>query len=117
MPLGQHRAMRRPVRLILWHMEQPPHRVAAHAGAASTRSTRRNPDIEVKQEPQSWGEIYAKAPAAIAAGNAPGHAVRHPRLHARSSRSIDALASVDDFVNELDAKHDFVPATVAALQL
>ena len=26
-----------------------------------------NPDINVKQEVQNWGEIYAKAPASVAA--------------------------------------------------
>ena len=59
-----------PVGITLWHMEQPPHRVA-RVQELIDEFNAANPDIVVKQEPQNWGEIYAKAPAAIAAGNAP----------------------------------------------
>src|SRR5574340_1014686 len=59
-----------PVQIRLWHMEQPPQRVA-RVQQLIDEFNKANPDIAVKQEPQNWGEVYAKAPAAIAAGNAP----------------------------------------------
>src|SRR5574340_1019027 len=58
------------VKGTFWHMEQPPYRVARFQELIDEFNAA-NPDIEVSQEPQSWGEIYTKAPAAIAAGNAP----------------------------------------------
>ncbi len=52
-----------PVEITVWHMEQPPHRVARFQKLIDEFNAA-NPDIVVKQEPQNWGEIYAKAPAA-----------------------------------------------------
>ena len=99
-----------PVGITLWHMEQPPHRVARVQELIDAFNAA-NPDIVVKQEPQSWGEIYAKAPAAIAAGNAPDILFVIPDF-TTVIRKVDQVASVESFVNELDAKHKFVPATV-----
>ena len=96
--------------ITLWHMEQPPHRVQ-RVQELIDAFNQANPDIVVKQEPQSWGEIYAKAPAAIAAGNAPDILFVIPDF-TTVIRKVDDLASVEDFVKELDAKHHFVPATV-----
>ena len=72
-----------PVELLIWHMEQPPHRVA-RVQELLDEFNAANPGIVVTQEPQNWGEIYAKAPAALAAGNAP-----------------DLLFALPDFVNIL----------------
>ena len=55
-----------PVNLTLWHMEQPPHRVQRMQELLD-EFNKAHPDVQVKQEPQSWGEVYAKAPAAFAA--------------------------------------------------
>ena len=38
--------------VTLWHMEQPPHRVARIQEFNAA-----NPDVVVRQEPQNWGEI------------------------------------------------------------
>jgi multiple sugar transport system substrate-binding protein len=72
-----------------------------------------NPGIVVRQEPQNWGEIYAKAPAAIAAGQGPDMLFAIPDF-APILKDIGALTSVEDFVSELDAKHDFVDTAVEA---
>ncbi len=96
--------------ITVWHMEQPPHRVE-RVQELIDAFNQANPDIVVKQEPQSWGEIYAKAPAAIAAGTAPDILFAIPDF-TTVIKSLGALSSVEDFVNELDAKHKFVPATV-----
>jgi len=48
------------VTITLWHMEQPPHRVE-RVQTLIDEFNAANPGIEVKQEPQNWGEIYTKA--------------------------------------------------------
>jgi multiple sugar transport system substrate-binding protein len=98
--------------VTLWHMEQPPHRVARIQELIDAFNAA-NPDIVVTQEPQNWGEIYAKAPAAVAAGAGPDMLFAIPDF-APILKGIGALQPVDDFVAELDAKHDFVDSAVEA---
>lgn len=98
--------------VMLWHMEQPPHRVARIQELIDEFNAA-NPDVVVRQEPQNWGEIYAKAPAAVAAGAGPDMLFAIPDF-APILRDIGALAQVDDFVAELDAEHDFVDSAVEA---
>ncbi len=94
----------------IWHMEQPPHRVQRVQELIDAFNAA-NPDIKVSQEPQSWGEVYAKVPASIAAGNQPDILFAIPDF-TTVIRKVDKLESVADFVKELDAKHHFIPATV-----
>jgi len=101
-----------PVEVTVWHMEQPPHRVARVQELIDAFNAA-NPGIVVKQEPQNWGEIYAKAPAALAAGQGPDMLFAIPDF-APILKGIGALTSVKDFVTELDAKHDFVDSAVEA---
>lgn len=100
------------VEVTLWHMEQPPHRVARIQELIDEFNAA-NPDIVVSQEPQNWGEIYAKAPAAVAAGAGPDMLFAIPDF-APILKGIGALANVEDFVAELDSRHDFVDSTVEA---
>jgi multiple sugar transport system substrate-binding protein len=100
------------VEITLWHMEQPPHRVE-RIQMLIDEFNAANPDIVVSQEPQNWGEIYAKAPAALAAGTGPDMLFAIPDF-APILKDIGALESVADFVEELDAAHDFVDSTVEA---
>lgn len=101
-----------PVEVTLWHMEQPPHRVE-RIQALIDEFNAANPDVVVTQEPQSWGEIYAKAPAAVAAGAGPDMLFAIPDF-APILKDIGALTSVQGFVEELDARHDFVDSAVEA---
>lgn len=100
-----------PVSLTLWHMEQPPHRVQ-RVQELLDEFNKAHPDIVVKQEPQSWGEVYAKAPAAVAAGTGPDLLFAIPDF-TTVMKGIDAVVPVDDLVKELDDKHGFVEATLA----
>ncbi len=99
------------VEIVMWHMEQPPHRVDRIQGLIDEFNAA-NPGILVRQEPQNWGEIYAKAPAAVAAGNAPELLFAIPDF-TPILKGLGALEPVDDFVAELDREHDFVDAAVA----
>jgi multiple sugar transport system substrate-binding protein len=100
-----------PVNLTLWHMEQPPQRVK-RVQELLDEFNASHPDIKVKQEPQSWGEIYAKAPAAFAAGNGPDLLNAIPDF-TTVIKGIGAVAPVDDLIKDLDAKHHFIKATLA----
>ncbi|WP_204318708.1 ABC transporter substrate-binding protein [Pseudooceanicola aestuarii] len=98
--------------LTLWHMEQPPHRVD-RVQMLLDEFNAAHPEIEVSQEPQNWGEVYAKAPAALAAGAGPDMLFAIPDF-APILKGMGALTSVADFVEELDAEHDFIDSTVEA---
>lgn len=99
-----------PVELTLWHMEQPTQRVTRIQELIDEFNAS-HPDIVVKQEPQNWGEIYTKAPAAVAAGNAPDMLFAIPDF-TPILKGLDALQDVSGFVSELDAAHKFYPAAV-----
>ena len=101
-----------PVEITLWHMEQPPHRVE-RIQTLIDEFNQANPNIVVSQEPQNWGEIYAKAPAALAAGTGPDMLFAIPDF-TPILKDMGALTSVQDFVEELDGKHDFVDSAVEA---
>lgn len=103
-------AQAEPVDLTLWHMEQPPNRVE-RIQSVIDEFNESHPDITVKQEPQNWGEVYAKAPAAVAAGAGPDMLFAIPDF-TPIMKQIGALESVEDFVKELDAKHDFIDSAV-----
>jgi multiple sugar transport system substrate-binding protein len=107
-------AYAKPVSLTLWHMEQPPHRVQRMQELLD-EFNKAHPDVQVKQEPQSWGEVYAKAPAAFAAGNGPDMLFTIPDF-TTLIKGIDAVVPVDDLAKDMEAKHGFVPAAIAPYQ-
>jgi multiple sugar transport system substrate-binding protein len=98
--------------LMLWHMEQPPHRVE-RVQKLLDEFNAAHPEIVVKQEPQSWGEIYAKAPAALAAGNGPDMLFAIPDF-APILKKVGAVQDVGAFVKTLDEKHDLLDSAVAS---
>ena len=99
------------VKITFWFMEQPPHRVARVQELVDEFNAA-NPDIEVTAEVQSWDDIYTKAPAAVAAGNAPELLQAIPNF-TPILIDLGVVQPVEDFVAELDAAHKFYPAAVA----
>ena len=89
-----------------WHMEGVPHRVD-RIQTLIDEFNAANPDINVSQEVQNWGEIYAKAPASVAAGTAPELLVGIPDFTPILAE-MGAAQPVEDFVAELDAKYGFI---------
>lgn len=100
-----------PVEIKLWHMEQPPHRVE-RIQTLLDEFNAANPGIVVSQEPQNWGEIYTKAPAALAAGNAPEMLFAIPDF-TPIMKDLGTVQQVEDFVAEIDEAHGMFPAAVA----
>ena len=91
--------------VTFWHMEGVPHRVDRIQTLIDEFNSA-NPDIEVKQEVQNWGEIYAKAPASVAAGTSPEILVGIPDFTPILAE-MGAAQPVEDFVAELDSKYSF----------
>ncbi len=98
--------------LMLWHMEQPPHRVE-RVQMLLDEFNAEHPDITVRQEPQNWGEIYAKAPAALAAGRGPDMLFAIPDF-APILKELGAVQDVTEIVETLDAEHDLLDSAVAS---
>ena len=107
---AQDDAAAEPVEITLWHMEQPPHRVA-RVQELIDEFNAANPGIMVKQEPQSWGEIYAKAPAAVAAGNAPELLFAIPDF-TPILKDLGQVQPMDEFVAQMDEQHDYYDAAI-----
>jgi multiple sugar transport system substrate-binding protein len=103
-----------PVKLSLWHQEQPPYRVQRFQELIDAFN-KANPGITVSQEPQNWGDVYTKAPAAIAAGNAPDLLFTIPDF-TTIIKATGVAQPVDDFVKQMDQAHKFLPAAVAPYQ-
>src|SRR5689334_19164173 len=68
--VGQTARAADPVKIKLWHMEQPPQRVQRIQMLMDEFNASQS-EVSISQEPQSWGEVYTKAPAAAQAGNLP----------------------------------------------
>jgi multiple sugar transport system substrate-binding protein len=99
-----------PVEITLWHMEQPPHRVE-RIQTLIDEFNAANPGIVVKQEPQNWGEVYTKAPAAVAAGNAPDLLFAIPDF-TPILKDLGKVQPMDDLVAEMDGLYKYYPAAV-----
>lgn len=99
-----------PVEITLWHMEQPPHRVERIQQLIDEFNAA-NPGIVVKQEPQNWGEVYTKAPAAVAAGNAPELLFAIPDF-TPILKELGQVQPMEEFVAEMDGLYSFYPAAV-----
>lgn len=98
------------VEVTIWHMEQPTHRVERIQQLIDEFNAA-NPGIVVTQEPQNWGEIYTKAPAAAAAGNAPELLFAIPDF-TPIMKGLGVVQPMDDLVAEMNDLHTFYPAAV-----
>ncbi|WKA55487.1 ABC transporter substrate-binding protein [Planococcus shixiaomingii] len=100
--------------LTLWHMEEPPNRVKRFNEVIEAFN-KANPDVQVKAQVQSWGDAYSKFPAAIKAGNGPDMLFTIPD-YTTLLKSLNVVQPVDDMVEKLDEKHDFIDASLTPYQ-
>jgi multiple sugar transport system substrate-binding protein len=98
------------IELVLWHQESPPRRVEAFQKIID-RFNAEHPNIQVKQAPQSWAEIYAKLYAAVEAGNPPDILFSIPDM-TMAMKLTGAVTPVEDIVNEIDAKYDMLDSQI-----
>lgn len=98
------------VEVKIWHMEQPPHRVDLFQEVID-EFNKQNPDIHVQQQVIDWMNAYPKTIAAIQAGQAPEILFTIPDF-TTIIKKTGAVQPVDDIVEELDAKYNFIDAAL-----
>jgi len=91
--------------LTLWHMEARPHRVERFKSVIE-QFNEEHPNIEIKPQVQSWGEIYTKAPSAINAGRGPDILFATPDF-TMLIKKLGVVQPLDDLVSELRKEYDF----------
>ncbi|WP_369017614.1 sugar ABC transporter substrate-binding protein [Thermatribacter velox] len=96
--------------VVLWHMEQPPHRVEQFQRTIDAFN-KANPDISVRQVVLDWMEAYTKVMAAIAARQQPDLMFTIPDF-TTAVKSSGAVQPVDDIFSYLGERYDFIDAAV-----
>ncbi|MBI4219885.1 MAG: sugar ABC transporter substrate-binding protein, partial [Chloroflexi bacterium] len=100
------------VEVVIWHMEQPPHRVQRFQQVIDQFNSSQ-PTIHVTQQVQDWNQIYSKIAGAVTSGTQPDILFTIPDFttYVRTTGGVQAVTAL---VNELDAAHHFLPAATAA---
>ncbi len=100
-----------PVELVLWHMEEPPNRVAQFQAVIDEFNASQS-DVHVTVQVQSWNDAYDKFPAAIMAGNGPDLLFTIPD-HCTVIYDLGAVQPVTDIVDAIDSTESYYDAAVA----
>jgi multiple sugar transport system substrate-binding protein len=99
------------VKLVLWHMEQPPNRVKRFQQVIDGFN-KSHPNIQVQQQVQDWNQVYSKIAAAAQSQTQPDILFAIPDFTTYVTQT-GIVQPVTDLVNKLDAEHHFIPAATA----
>ncbi|WBB80342.1 sugar ABC transporter substrate-binding protein [Micromonospora sp. WMMD882] len=97
--------------LVLWHMEQPPNRVAGFQQLIDAYNAT-DPEYEVQAQVQDWNQIYTKISGAVQSDTQPDILFTIPDF-TTYVRPIGGVRPVTSLVEELDQQHDFGEAATA----
>ncbi|GIG90445.1 ABC transporter substrate-binding protein [Plantactinospora endophytica] len=97
--------------LILWHMEQPPNRVAEFQKLIDGYNST-NPEYKVQAQVQDWNQIYTKISGAVQSKTQPDILFTIPDF-TTYVRPLGAVRPVTALVEELDKAHTFGEAAKA----
>jgi multiple sugar transport system substrate-binding protein len=97
--------------VILWHMEQPPNRVAAFQKLIDSYNAT-NPEYKVQAQVQDWNQIYTKISGAVQSKTQPDILFTIPDF-TTYVRPLGAVRPVTGLVEELDKQHTFGAAAKA----
>ncbi|MFY1691889.1 ABC transporter substrate-binding protein [Plantactinospora sp. WMMB782] len=97
--------------LILWHMEQPPNRVAEFQKLIDGYNAT-NPEYKVQAQVQDWNQIYTKISGAVQSKTQPDILFTIPDF-TTYVRPLGAVRPVTSLVEELDRTHGFAEAAKA----
>lgn len=100
-----------PVQVILWHQEQPPHRVKVYQGIID-EFNKKNPGVRVTQQVQDWNLVYPKIAAAVRTNTQPDIQFTIPDFTTNVFQ-MGVIQPVDSLVTELDKRHGFLDAAKA----
>lgn len=92
--------------IVLWHMEQPPHRVQAFQKLID-RFNEDHPGTKVVQQVQDWNQVYSKIAGAAQSGQQPDILFTIPDFTTYVN-SMGIVQPVTDLVKELDREHGFL---------
>jgi multiple sugar transport system substrate-binding protein len=98
--------------VILWHMEQPPNRVAAFQKVIDSYNAT-NPEYKVQAQVQDWNQIYTKISGAVQSKTQPDILFTIPDF-TTYVRPLGAVRPVTALVDELDKEHTFSEPAKAA---
>jgi len=98
--------------VILWHMEQPPNRVAAFQKLIDSYNAT-NPEYKVQAQVQDWNQIYTKISGAVQSKTQPDILFTIPDF-TTYVRPLGAVRPVTGLVDELDKQHKFSEPAKAA---
>jgi ABC-type glycerol-3-phosphate transport system substrate-binding protein len=96
--------------LVFWHMETPPHRVAAFQKVIDEFNAA-TPGVQVRQQTVSWGDVNQKLMSAIAGRSQPDFTFVSDTLGAAvwETRTLQPL---DDLAKEIDRRHGMIRANI-----
>jgi multiple sugar transport system substrate-binding protein len=97
--------------VILWHMEQPPNRVAAFQKLIDKYNAT-NPQLKVRAQVQDWNQIYTKIAGAVQSKTQPDILFTIPDF-TTYVRPLGTVRPVTSVVEELDKQHTFSDAATA----
>lgn len=103
-----------PTEVVFWHMEVPPHRVAAFQKVIDEFNAA-NPGARVRQSTVSWADAPMRIMAAISAGTQPDFTFVNDPL-SLALWETRTLQPVDEIVKEIDRRHGLIRANVAPFQ-
>lgn len=109
-PLGNAGPSVAPMELVFWHMETPPHRVAAFQKVIDEFNAA-NPGVRVRQLTVSWGDVVPKLMSVIAAGSQPDFTFVSDSLGA-AVWETGTLQPVDDLITEIDRRYGLIRPNV-----
>lgn len=98
------------IQVTVWHQEQVQPRIEQFQAVIDAFNASQD-QFEVIQQVQSWGSIYQKLPPAVAAGIQPDIQFTIPDFTI-TMRDTGVVQPVTDFVDELNAAHDFIDQAV-----
>jgi multiple sugar transport system substrate-binding protein len=99
-----------PIDLVFWHMEVPPHRVAAFQKVIDEFNAT-YPNARVRQQTVSWGDVNQKLMSAIAAKSQPDFTFVSDTLGAAVFET-GALQPVDTLESEVNRRYGLIRANV-----
>ncbi len=97
--------------VTLWHMEQPPNRVAAFQKLIDSYNAT-NPEYKVQAQVQDWNQIYTKISGAVQSKTQPDILFTIPDF-TTYVRPLGSVRPVTALVDELDKAHTFGEAAKA----
>src|SRR3954453_9374325 len=97
--------------VILWHMEQPPNRVAAFQKLIDKYNAT-DPQFKVRAQVQDWNQIYTKIAGAVQSKTQPDILFTIPDF-TTYVRPLGTVRPVTSVVEELDKQHTFSDAATA----